>query len=176
MDAATNATLHLSLVERQQEQEQLQRAILLLLQIFTEAFVAQPNRHEELIIVIAENWNGWLEENAPRRWRSGNPRVDEIDRFIDAACFLPTLAGVMATEAISDCTYVEDVVGLVIRSHLDIAFSLFESLPVYLTAMILPKLSLALGAAAAYAGKKELACRSYWEGLRSCDTGTTQAN
>jgi hypothetical protein len=51
-------------------------------------------------------------------------------------------------------------------AYLQIAFGLYEALPIYLAHTVVPKLSLALAAVASYVSNKELAIRVCWEGLR----------
>jgi len=87
-----------------------------------------------------------------------------LDRFIDGACFLPNLAGILAMETISINHEMEEI----LLSHLNLAFAIYDCLPPYMLSMVAPKLALALGAVASYIGNNELAIRSYWEGVQSC--------
>jgi hypothetical protein len=55
-----------------------------------------------------------------------------------------------------------------LAKNLGLASDLCETLPPYLASVEVPKLSLALGAAAVYIDNPELAIGCYWEGLRCC--------
>jgi hypothetical protein len=172
LDAAACSILHFNLVDDQTDTERGQRAVLLILEIFVAAFASfPPEAQKEAIKEIAAIWNGWLDGVSPQRWQEGNPRCDEIERFIESACFLPSLAGMMKTETLGKCSYITDDVAQALLRHLEVAFNLFRCLPTYASSMIVPRLSRALGSAAVYAGNKELACRSYVEGLYLCHSG-----
>ena len=170
-EAALHAVLHYCLVRDANSTEWYQRAILMILKVIEAAFASHHLNSQGILMgKLCREWHGWLGEDGPSRWLSGSPVCDEIDRFIEAACFLPRLAGKMAQDRI-DKTQVDEMVADTVFRHLRIAFGLFDSLPRYMTAAIAPKLALALGAAANYAGNRELGCRAYHEGLQMCHTG-----
>jgi hypothetical protein len=91
-----------------------------------------------------------------------------IDRLIDGACFLPLLAGKLGRETYFNPLKHDSKLEQTLVSHLELAFSLYFSLPPYMLSIVGPKLSLAVGAVAVYIGNKELAIRSYWEGVKCC--------
>jgi len=95
-----------------------------------------------------------------RRSIAGASRVDGVTKLSDlskVACFLPSLSG--RVERISSdgvLSHNPALEGLLAR-HLELALDLYETLPTYNAHAILPKLSFALGAAAAYIGNPDLA-------------------
>ena len=148
-----------------------QRAMLLILKTFEAGFASQDIRaQKDTIREIAKSWNGWLTDEAPLRWRVTGPRCDEIERFIDGACFVPCLVALMARSCVDSIEIDEDVAKVVLQ-HLHIAFQLFACLPSYVTSAIVPRLALALGSAAIYAGNRELASRAYHDGLQVVHSG-----
>jgi len=164
--------LHLSLTQAQQtDAEAHQRAILVVLDVFAAAVAADPSRLQEKLPQMARVWNGWLDDGTMQRWAAGGPRCDEIGRFIDASCFLPRLSGRLGREA--NCEELDHDAELedALIQNLTLAFDLYEAMPKYVVSAIVPKLSLALVAVAAYVGNRELAIRSYWEGLRCTHSG-----
>ena len=172
MEAAANAILHFQLTYKQLDQEQLQRAILNVLNCLEEEFNNKSlSRQSEILTEIASSWTGLLEDSAILRWVAGHPRCDEIDRFITGALFLPNLAGKFASGHRGRPDVLKPLLASDIVSHLHIAFALFESLPAFFSSLMLPKLSSALASAAIYCENNELAVLAYSEGLRSCHTG-----
>jgi hypothetical protein len=163
-EAASNGILHAALTSEQNDVEDHQRAILNLLQIFTGTLEADKTHGLKIMNDLSHLWSGWLQFPAPERWKLRGPGCDEVDRFIDGACFLPILSGKLGRGSLGHNTWQEDT----LVSHLQLAFSLYDSLPEYMLSMVAPKLALAVGAVAVYVGNKELAIRSYWEGARSC--------
>lgn len=166
-EASINGILHAALTKNQNDVENHQRAILNLLQIFTEALNADKVHGRKVMKELSSLWKGWLHFPAPERWKLQSPGCDEIDRLIDGACFLPILSGKLGiSDSLVHDTQVEDT----LISHLHLAFALYDALPSYMLSMIGPRLALAAGAVAVYVGNKELAIRTYWEGVNSCHT------
>jgi hypothetical protein len=169
--ASLNAMLHLSLTIVQDDAETHQRAILNVLQIFSETVAADVTRFQDRLIGLSKYWGAFLDDLAIHRWSESSGRCDEIERFIEGACFLPLLSG--RVQRISTDGILSHDPGLeeLLSQHLELALDLYETLPTYNAHAIVPKLSLALGAAAAYVGNPELAIRCYWQGLVSCHSG-----
>lgn len=164
-EAALNSLLHLSLTAQRGDVESHQRAMLNVLNILSEAVANNTTNPEETLKGLAVLWPAWLTPESYDRWEAGQARCDEIDRFIDAALFIPNLAGRVGREnhGASETIPKPYPAGLVdyMISHLRLAFALYEALPTYLTHTILPKLAHALGAIAIYVCNKELAIRTY---------------
>jgi hypothetical protein len=114
---------------------------------------------------ISSFWNGFLDDNTIYRWNLAGGRCDEIERFIEGACFLPTLSGRIEQTTKLGSRDHDAEIDEVPANNLDIAFDLFETMPLYNISAIAPKLSLATGRPASYAENPELAIRCYWEGL-----------
>lgn len=168
--AALNSMLHLSLVIVQDDAEDHQRAVLAVLDVFSAAIAADPRLQQQLPR-LGELWKGWLDDNTIHRWAAGYPRCDEIERFIDGACFLPLLAGRVEREPKNGILGHNTEFEETLINHLRIAFDLYTTMPSYTAAAIVPRLSRALGATAAYVGNFELAIRCFWEGIRCCHSG-----
>ena len=174
LEAALNSLLHLSLTAQREDVESHQRAMLNVLHIFSEAVANNTENPEEVLTRLAVFWPGWLTPKSYARWEAGQARCDEIDRFIDAALFIPNLAGRVgrenqgASEMIPK-PYPINLINYMIN-HLRLAFALYEALPTYLAHTILPKLALALAAVATYVCNKELAIRSYAVGQTATHT------
>jgi len=77
-EAALNGILHAALTSNQNDSENFQRAILNLLQIFTETVNADKVLGQRVIGELSQLWNGWLHWPVPRRWEHQGPRCDEI--------------------------------------------------------------------------------------------------
>jgi hypothetical protein len=164
-EAALNSLLHLSLTAQRKDVEGHQRAMLNVLHVFSEAVASNTTDREEVLKSLAGRWTGWLTPKSYDRWEAGQSRCDEIDRFIDAALFIPNLAGRVGRETqgaieMIPKPYPTSLIDTMI-AHLHLAFALYETLPTYLAHSVLPKLSLALGAVATYMCNKELAIRVY---------------
>ncbi|PVH75886.1 hypothetical protein DL98DRAFT_313737 [Cadophora sp. DSE1049] len=165
LEAALNSLLHLSLTAQRGDVESHQRAILNVLHIFSEAVANNTIDSEEIVKRLAVLWPGWLTPKSYDRWEAGQARCDEIDRFIDAALFIPNLAGRLgrenqgASEMIPK-PYPLNLIHYMIN-HLRLAFALYEALPTYLAQTVLPKLALALAAVSTYVCNKELAIRIF---------------
>ncbi len=167
-EAALNSLLHLSLTAQRKDIESHQRAILNVLHVFSEAVSNNTANPDELLKGLAVIWPGWLTTKSYDRWKAHQARCDEIDRFIDAALFIPNLAGRVGREnqRANDMIpkpYPTNLIDYMI-THLRIGFALYEALPTYLAHIVLPKLSSAVGAVATYICNKELAIRAYSAG------------
>ncbi|KAH7322656.1 CHAT domain-containing protein [Stachybotrys elegans] len=165
--ASLNAMLHLSLTDIRIDSESHQRAILVVLETFTEAIAAEP-RLQERLPELARRWNGWLHDQTLHRWHDGQIRCDEIERFIDGSCFLPLVCGRAVRKPENGILSRQKDVEEALLKHLRIAFDLYSAMPTYSSLALVPRLSRALGAAATYIGNLELAIRSYGEGLSCC--------
>jgi hypothetical protein len=100
-------------------------------------------------------------------------RCDEIERFVDGACFLPLVAGHIAREPNNGILGHDPEFEETLVNHLRIALDLYSALPTYLASAIVPRLARALGATAAYIGNSDLAIRGYWEGVRCAHSEDT---
>ncbi|KAG4435976.1 hypothetical protein IFR05_008557 [Cadophora sp. M221] len=164
-EAALNSLLHLSLTAQRGDVESHQRATLNVLNVYSEAVANNTSDPEETLKGLAVLWPGWLTPKSYDRWEAAQARCDEIDRFIDAALFIPTLAGRVgrenqgASEMIPK-QYPSSLIDYMII-HLRLAFALYEAFPTYLAHTVLPKLAFALAAVATYVCNKELAIRIY---------------
>ncbi|KAK3307883.1 CHAT domain-containing protein [Chaetomium strumarium] len=170
--ASLNALFHLSLTSIQNDAESHQTAVLSALHCFSEAVAAEP-RLQSRFPALKDRWNGWLESTALRRWDQGQPRCDEIERFIDGACFLPSLAGRIERAPENGVLARDPSLEDALIDHLRVAFGLYAAMPVYAASAIVPRLAHALGAVAGYIGNAELAIRCYWEGIRCCHSEDT---
>jgi hypothetical protein len=122
---------------------------------------------------LKDRWNGWLADAPLRRWDAGQHRCDEMERFIDGACFLPSLAGRIERTPENGVLAHDPLLEDALIDHLGVAFGLYAAMPVYAASAIVPRLAQALGAVAAYIGNPELAIRCYWEGIRCCHSEDT---
>ncbi|KAK0117405.1 hypothetical protein ONS96_013235 [Cadophora gregata f. sp. sojae] len=164
-EAALNSLLHLSLTAQRGDVESHQRAMLNVLHIYSEAAANNTTNPEETLQILSVLWPGWLTPKSYDRWEAGQARCDEIDRFIDAALFIPNLAGRVGREnqgasKMIPKPYNSNFIDYMI-THLRLAFALYEALPKYLAHTVIPKLALGLAAVATYVCNKELAIRTY---------------
>ncbi|KAH8901128.1 hypothetical protein GQ53DRAFT_814608 [Thozetella sp. PMI_491] len=169
--ASLSAMLHLSLVDIQIDAETHQRAVLNVLRIFSETVAADPARFQDRLAGFSRYWRAFLDDKTMHRWYETGGRCDEIERFVESACFLPLLSGRVERAPNNGIRYHDSGVEEALTRNVDLALDLYETLPTYNAHAIVPKLALAMGSTAAYVGNPELAIRCYWQGIVCCHSG-----